>query len=243
MEDNCSLVEVIIHEHDQLGKEDTELIQAILNGKTKYKVALLLDGYDEYTPRTNIEIDTAIEKAVGKCFLILTSRPQDGTDFTKNIRNKMDGEVIIEGFSDENIRKCCSLLLGREKDCEQFLKEVQKQSKKIITSTVGYTGLYDLLKIPIMLLMLCVLYNENKHKSLPERRTQIYEELYELVMSRTTLKSNNFNCEASEVENIHSMLLILGKFAWRALQDDVKQLLINKVILNRFYFGHTTFKI
>ena len=135
------------------------------------------------------------------------------------------------------------LLLGREKDCEQFLKEVQKQSKKIITSTVGYTGLYDLLKIPIMLLMLCVLYNENKHKSLPERKTQIYEELYELVMSRTTLKSNNFNCESSEVENIHSMLLTLGKFAWRALQDDVKQLLINKVILNRFYFGHTTFKI
>ena len=237
MEDNCSLVEVIIHEHDQLGKEDTELIQAILKGKTKYKVALLFDGYDEYTPGTNSEIDTAIEKTVGKCFLILTSRPQDGTDFTKNIRNKMDGEIIIEGFSNENIRKCCSLLLGSEKDCEQFLKGVRYKSKPL------EQGLYELLKIPIMLLMLCVLYNENKHKSLPERRTQIYEELYELVMSRTTLKPNNFNCKSSEVENIHSMLLTLGKFAWRALQDDVKQLLINKVILNRFHFGHTTFKI
>ena len=237
MEDNCSLVEVIIHEHDQLDKEDTALIQAILKGKTKYKVVLLFDGYDEYTPGTNTEIDTAIEKTVGKCFLILTSRPQDGTDFTKNIRNKMDGEIIIERFSDENIRKCCSLLLGSEKDCEQFLKGVRYKT----TGEAVEQGLYELLKIPIMLLMLCVLYNENKHKSLPERRTQIYEELYELVMSRTTLKPNNFNCESSEVENIHSMLLTLGKFAWRALQDDVKQLLINKVIL--FYFGHTTFKI
>ena len=241
MEDNCSLVEVIIHEHDQLGKEDTELIQVILKGKTKYKVALFFDGYDEYTPGTNTEIDTAIEKTVGKCFLILTSRPQDGLDFTKNIKNKMDGEVIIEGFSDENIRKCGSQLPGSEKDCEQFLKEVQEQSQQRNVSPVKYTGLYDLLKIPIMLLMLCVLYKENK--CLPERKTQIYEELYEVVMSRTTLKPNNFNCESSEVKNIHSMLLTLGKFAWQALQDDVKQLLINKVILNRFCFGHTTFKI
>ena len=131
---NCSLVEVIIHEHDQLGKEDTELIQAILKGKTKYKVALLFDGYDEYTPGTNSEIDTTIEKTVGKCFLILTSRPQDGTDFTKNIRNKMDGEVIIEGFSDENIWKFCFQLLGSEKDCEQFLKEVEKQSNSKTSS-------------------------------------------------------------------------------------------------------------
>ena len=230
VERNCSLEEVIIHGHDQLGKEDTELLQLLLKGKTKYKVVLLLDGYDEYTPGTNTEIDTAIEQTIGKCFLILTSRPQDGTDFTKNIKEKMDGEIIIEGFSNKNIKKCCSLFLGSETECEQFLEEVKKQS------TVDRTGLYDLLKIPIMLLMLCVLYKENKDKCLLERRTQIYEELYELVISRTTLKPNNFSCESSEVENIKSMLLTLGKFAWQALQDDLKQLLINKVNLNRCPF-------
>ena len=64
----------------------------------------MLGGYDEYVPRTNTELDAAIEKTLGRCLLILTSRPQDGTDFTKNIRNTMDGEVVIEGFSEENIK-------------------------------------------------------------------------------------------------------------------------------------------
>ena len=64
----------------------------------------MLDGYDEYTPRTNTELDAAIEKHLGKCFLILTSRPNEGKNFTGKIRNTMDGEVVIEGFSEQNRR-------------------------------------------------------------------------------------------------------------------------------------------
>ena len=229
--ENCSLAEVIIDQHDQLEDEDTDFIQHILKGKSKHKVLLLLDGYDEYTPKTNAEIDRAIEKTIGKCLLILTSRPIDDKNFQKNVKNKMNGEVVIEGFSFQNIKKCCSLYLGSEKLCDELLKEVKKQSTKSEFS-VHYQGLYGLLKTPIMLLMLCVLYKENSHKSLPDRRTEIYSELYELVMDRTTLKPNNFGCESREVENINYMLQTLGKFAWDALQDDVKQLLLNKVSAN-----------
>ena len=103
---------------------------------------LLLDGYDEYTPGTNKELDRAIERTLGKCLLILTSRPQDGTDFTRKIRNKMDGEVVIEGFSEENMVKCCCLFLGNQEKCEKFLKEAERK-----------TGLRELLKVPILLLM------------------------------------------------------------------------------------------
>ena len=220
VEDNCSLAEVIVNEHDQLDKEDVELIQFILSHISKYKVVLLLDGYDEYTSGKNTEIDRAIEKTVGKRFIILTSCPKDEKDFTKNIREKMDGLVAIQGFSEENIYKCCTLYLENNKECEQFLKLIKKPE---------YRGSHELLKVPIMLLMLCVLYKEKGETTLPERRTQIYEELYELVMSRTTLKPNNFGCESSKVPNIHNMLLILGKFAWEALQNNVKQLLLDKV--------------
>ena len=76
VDENCSLAEVIVDEHD-LQKEDIGLVDYILTGKTKHKVLLLLDGYDEYTPGTNRELDRAIEKTVGKCLLILTSRPKD----------------------------------------------------------------------------------------------------------------------------------------------------------------------
>ena len=264
VDENCPLATVIIDQHDQLDKEDTELIHSMLNRRTKHKVLLLLDGYDEYNPGTNTDIDRCIAKTVGKCFIILTSRPQDGKDFTKSIRNKMQGEVVITGFSDENIKKCCSLYLGSDYERKRLLNEVTKYSTPHThLAELGdlldddnlseeddlsekddsclpyepdldnYSGLSELLRIPIMLLMLCVLYKESSHKSLPERRTKIYEELYELVMDRTTLKPNNFGCESSKVENIHEMLETLGKFAWEALKGDVKQLLLNKVSFNR----------
>ena len=64
-------------------------------------------------------------------------------------------------------------------------------------------------------------------ESLPERKTEIYETLNELIMDRTTMKT--FGCESSNVVNLESMLFTLGKFAWEALQDDIRQLLIRKV--------------
>ena len=217
VDENCSLAELVADEHD-LEKEDIPLLQDLLKGTTKYKVLLLLDGYDEYTPGTNTELDRAIEKTLGKCFIILTSRPQDDTDFTRRIRDKMDGEVIIEGFSEENIKKCCSQFLGSERESEILLEEAKKK-----------VHIYELLKVPTMLLMTSVLFNENEQKSLPERRTQLYENLYEFLMDRSTLKPNNFGCYSSDIPNIQTMLQTLGKFAWEALQRDVRQLYIVKV--------------
>ena len=145
MDRNCSLAELVADEHD-LEKEDLEIVKSILTGKTNHKVLLLLDGYDEYIRGTNTELDRAIDKTLGKCFLILTSRPNEGKDFRQYIRKKMDGEVVIQGFSKENIRKCCSLYLGSETEAIRFLKEAVKKAR-----------LYELLKVPIILLMTSVL--------------------------------------------------------------------------------------
>ena len=217
MDKNCSLAKLVAEEHD-LEKDDIPLLKNLLQGKTKHKVLLLLDGYDEYTPGTNTELDRAIEKTKGKNFLILTSRPKEGKDFTENIRKKMDGEVVIEGFSKKNIKKCCSRYLGSEQEAERFLEKANKSA-----------GLYQLLKVPIILLMTSVLYKEDDKKSLPERKTELYEDLYQFVMDRSTLKPHNFGCYSNEVSNIQIMLQKLGKFAWEALQRDDKQLLIYKV--------------
>ena len=215
MGENSSLAEIVADEHD-LKKEDIETVKSILTDH-KHKVLLLFDGYDEYTPGKNTELDEAIEKNTGNSFLLLTSRPKEGKDFTGKIRKKMDDEVVIEGFSEENILKCCSRYLGR-KEARRFLEEVKKQA-----------DLYELLKVPIILLITSVLYKEDDKKSLPERKTALYENLYEFLMDRSTLKPYNFGCYSSEIPNLQGMLQILGKFAWEALQKDDKQLLIKKV--------------
>ena len=46
--------------------------------------------------------------------------------------------------------------------------------------------------VPIILLITSVLYNENEEKYLPERKTELYENLYEFIMDRSALKPNNF---------------------------------------------------
>ena len=225
VDENCSLAQLLVDEHE-LDDADTELVDKIIRGRTSHKVLLLLDGYDEYTSRTNTELDAAIQKHLGKCFLILTSLPNEGKDFTGKIRNTMDGEVVIEGFSEQNIMKCCSRYLGSDREAEQLLKAARTNAR-----------IYELLKVPIILLITSVLYNEDEKKSLPESRTKLYEDLYEFIMDRSTLKPNNFGCRSSEIPNIEHMLQTLGKIAWEALQNDVRELLINKVGISSITFS------
>ena len=119
------LPELIVKQHEKLKPEHVSQIRAILEGKTKHKVALLLDGYDEYKRGTNKEIDEAIESGIGNCFLLLTSRPGY---VEKDRQDRMDGEVRIDGFSPEKIRECCNLYLGNEKQTNFWSKHKRQNS-------------------------------------------------------------------------------------------------------------------
>ena len=222
VDESLSLPELIVAQHDRLKvkKIKPKYIRSILEGNTGHKVLLLLDGYDEYKTGTHKDIDEAIEFTVGNCFLIMTSRPGD-CHVSRRIRNKMDGIVAIEGFSEENIVKYSTLYLGCEEDSSKMLDQARK------------TGLNELLKVPIILLMCCVVFKEEK--SLPNTQTRLYAIVFELIMDRTTL--NTFNYKSAELPNITQLLNILGEFSWKALQTDFQQLLLNKVTLqfSKFY--------
>lgn len=99
-----SLAELIISQHNRLEvrKIQTTKIKAIIEGDTKHKTLLMLDGYDEYKPGTNKDIDDAIEKTVGTSVLILTSHPGY---LSRTIRSTMRNIATIKGFSQENIMK------------------------------------------------------------------------------------------------------------------------------------------
>ena len=229
---DTSLAQVIIDQHKKLHDGDREYIEVLLSRKTIQKVLLLLDGYDEYTAGTNKALDKVIESGIGNCFTILTSRPGtdsgDKTYVSQEIRDKMDGEVTIEGFNAQSKRRFCTEYFGSEEIIERLLKQAYEKLGKD-----NYNGL---LSTPIVLLMICILYEENG--CLPDTRTKIYETVRELLMSRTTWKT--FGCNSSWVENINEMTSVLGRFAWEALKRDIQQLLLNKVyifILNISSYG------
>ena len=216
---HSSLAKLIVAQHGKLDSEDVENIDAIIKGKTNHRVLLLLDGYDEYKPGTNSDIDRAIEHSIGNCFLILTSRPDLPSDkehyVSREIRSKMDAEVIIEGFNVENIHKCC----------DQYL-ESEDQAINMITQ-VKEVGIYDLLKIPIVLLMICVIYYEDR--SLPKTMTKIYGKIFEMMIDRTALNRLEPGWYADAKEHLDVLLCALGELSWNALQNDVQQLLLKKV--------------
>ena len=221
---NCSLIDVIIAEHEQLSKSDAGLITSLLDGETNHKVLLLLDGYDEYTPGTNSAIDNAIQSGVGKCLMILTSCPERLflCKDKKSIKNAMDAEVRIEGFSQENIKKRSA----------EFLENEDK-SKEMLDQAKG-SGIDKLFSVPIILLMACALFEEKK--TLPKSRTDLFQTIFELVMDRSCLK--RFGQKASCLYDIEKILQMLGKFAWEALQKDVRQLLLDKVTFPKYFFSH-----
>ena len=221
VDSNIPLEEVIIQQHSRLKSKNVpkEQISAVLQRK---KVLLLFDGYDEYKKGTNEAIDDAITNTIGNCFVIVTSRPGDYME--QSDVNQMDGEIKITGLSKKNIKKCATgylqSLLALQNDmeaAENACKNLIEQAKK--------TELDELLRIPIILLMVCVLYSNEQ--SLPDTKTGIVWAIIKMCMDRSTLRL--LGKKSSQIENLDEMLFILGELSWLAQQRKTKQLLISKV--------------
>ena len=216
---NIPLERVIIQQHSRLKskKAKEENIREILDGATGSKVLLLFDGYDEYKKGTNTDIDDAIADTIGDCFLIVTSKPGD---YMKKVdRDQLDGEIIITGLSLENVEKCSAKYLGSLELSQSLLHKSTE------------AGIYQLLRIPIILLMVCVLYHSTEE--LPRRKTEIVWKIIVMCIDRSALK--HLGWKSSEITDLDEMLYILGELSWTALKRDAKQLLISKVSKYTFH--------
>ena len=163
------------------------------------RALILFDGYDEYRKGTNTDIDNAITDSLGSCFILVTSRP--GDYMKKSDRDQMDGEIQITGFSDEAIEECATKYLGNKKRSDDFLDKCEE------------SGVDDLLYMPIVLLMLCVLYYANE--TLPKRKTDIVLGIIRMYINRAKKRF-------PQIEDFEEILFKLGKLSWEALQRKYK---------------------
>ncbi len=223
VEGNDPLDVIIMQQHGRLKSEKVSPseVKAILQGETNSNILLLFDGYDEYSEGCNEDIDEIIQNGRDNCMIIVSAR---SGDFLHLIKTRMDEEVRITGFSYENIIKCAEQYLGPEHSCEDFLSQAIEAGihSKIDSNTFKYNGL---LHVPIILLMACAVFIENK--CLPSSRTGIFKQVVHMSISRTTLKT--MGKTASKVENLHELMVKLGKLAWEALNRGSKPLLLYKV--------------
>ncbi len=186
----------------------------------------MFDGYDEYTVGTNEDIDKLLINGKDNCLLILSSR---SGDFLELIKRRSTEEVRISGFSYENIIKCAEQYLGSEQ-YQEFLSQAEQAGIHTVLKP-SYSGNYfmcdykGLLHVPIILLMGSTVFLDQH--SLPSTKTGLFKQVVRMCVSRTTLKT--MGKTASEVNNLHELMLKLGKVAWIALNRKSKQLLIFKV--------------
>ena len=218
---DCSLEAVIAEQHE-LSPDQEKHVQSLLDGSFQCNILLCLDGYDEYKIGTNSDIDEAITNTKGQYFVLVTTRP--GQYISKSVADKVNHQVQLKGFSDREIRSFSKAYLRSEESEEKVDKLIDDMKN---------AGLYDLLKIPVILLLTLQLHG--KWQILPKGKTEIIWKIIQMSMDRAT--SRHLGQKSSEVTNLEEMLSCLGELSWSSLQKDTEKLVINKVLRKGLFGG------
>ena len=214
VKDYCSIESIIIAQHSGLKANEVtpEEVKSILKG---HNVLLLIDGHDEYKTGHNTDIDDIIKKEkLWNCWVILTSRE---TEQIKNLKEYMDAELEIRGFSSYNVTKYVEMHLGsRGREFELF-----QQTERAGLRTSFNDGI---LAVPIFLHMICVLFLCNL--TLPETKTGILQAIVDRCMDREAIRARG----EKAVNDAKRALYNLGKLAWEGLNEPVRKLIFTMVL-------------
>ena len=168
-------------------------------------VLLILDGYDEYFCTGESPV-----LEIWKCarltdvHVIITTR-QGKTD---ELRLPSDVQFEINGFkSDEQVRAFVRKVLGDEEKVEEFVTYLDQRH------------LRDLAEIPLLLLMLCTVWNKNHFEELPKSRAYICQNFVLTLIHHAITKDTKAEEEEdmNVLEHYSVELCALGRLAFHAL--------------------------
>ncbi len=194
-----TLEEIITEQHKELSGME-ESLQRQLQGQDN-QVLLILDGLDEYAMGTNTAIDNIVNNrsnaATCKMGIVITSRSE--AENLHLIAKQMNRVILARGFDKQSVIQCTQNFFksaGNEKEVSAFLKK----------------DILGLLRIPIILIMAYLLYQEQTEQSLPSSKTEIIGDIIDLIIDRK--KSRKLTEEEKKMLKVH-----VGKKAWAALKE------------------------
>ena len=181
------------------------LYDYIINNQDK--VLLILDGYDEYSFAEEHSPILEIWKGeqLRDCHVIVTTRQLKCDE----LRGPSHVQLEIQGFKtwerkDTFARK---VMEGKE-DLDEFKLYLEEKD------------LDDVAEIPLVLLMLCILWEEKRHEGLPKSRADIFTQFIQTMLDHKVESQQLMPFQKVTSAEAREDLSNLGKVAFEALLQD-----------------------
>ena len=167
------------------------------------KVLLILDGYDENGALNQSPVREIWERRqLRDCCVVITTRHMKADE----LRGPSDAQFEIDGFDSVRQVEFARRFLKDEEDVEAFLEYLEQQD------------LEEIAEIPLLLLMLCLVWQEKDRRGLPTSRAKIYDQFIQTFFDH--LFERIPDAVAGKVDDYTDELCQLGNLAFDALLLD-----------------------
>ena len=164
----------ILPENHQFNKENSKKL--LDNPGVQEQTLILIDAYDEIR-KADDRIGKLISgKELSRCMVLMTSRP----NYANSLFKYFDSSYVLPGFQ----------LSMKQDFIKKYIKETGSSESNfhvLEKSLLQNDTISDLSRIPLYLSYLCMLV-EDCEGVLPESRTELYEDVIQLLIRKTSLR-------------------------------------------------------
>ena len=179
------------------------------------KILLVLDGFDEYSAEKSSPIHHIWRGSLLRdCMTIITTRPSK----EEELRKPSHVQFEISGFTNDQIIQFAAKFFSHRKDImDEFTKFLTERQ------------LWDMAKIPLLLLMLCLTWKNlgQSHQEKSQSRADLYERFFQTLLDHVAAKTSGHSF--TSLDEYKDDLTKLGKVAFDALLTDCLYFELSKV--------------
>ena len=204
----CQSLKDVIRLSNVFAKEDKCMTENLVDyiSNNQEKVLLIFDGYDEYRSGCDSEIYEIFSgNSLRSCCVLITTRISKADE----LRGSEDLHAEITGFSQ----------VDREDFMRRFLnsEEVSKLKDHLYARK-----LEELAKVPLLLLLFCILWREGQSKSFPNSKTKLYVDIVQFILNHSHSKQTADKTKTKQYVELKSFKEILSEIGKVALQSLLK---------------------
>ena len=204
----CQSLKDVITLSNVFAKEDKYMTEGLVDyiSNNQEKVLLIFDGYDEYRSGCDSEIYEIFSgNSLRSCCVLITTRISKADE----LRGSEDLHAEITGFSQ----------VDREVFMRRFLNS-EEASK--LEDHLYERNLEELAKVPLLLLLFCILWREGQSKSFPNSKTQLYVDIVQFILNHSHSKQTADKTKTKQYVELKSFKEILSEIGKVALQSLLK---------------------